>query len=119
MRTPEQLLNLRKVLFNMIGPAANLLLTDEDINNWADSLHRRVHEIPCHWSVRVRTSADHDEVWEDIAREEKVPYVALSVMNISCRNLLNKYSMIEAIMITPIDLATGIEETQDTCIFER
>jgi hypothetical protein len=118
MRTPTQISNLRTALYPMIGPMA-AIFSDEVIDEFANRFQKRIDGIPHHWAIRVRSIEEKDTEWDNIIKEEKMPYVSLLSLIQSCQQLLEKYPKIQAIMICPIDLKTGTESLSDMHIISR
>lgn len=101
MRTPDQINNLRFVLRTFVGPGESLL-TDEEINTWADNFQKQVNNIKYIWNVKVKTKDNLTLEWEDIPEEGPAPNLSEDHIKLKCLNLLKKYSQILEIKVIDV-----------------
>jgi hypothetical protein len=92
MRTPEQIKNLKRVMFSIIGPAA-ALYTDEMVDGWADSVQDSVNRVgvKVRWILRVRTEQDKGKPWKHIDPEPGLTRATEEAMRKVCEQLLERH----------------------------
>lgn len=93
MRTPEQISNLRRVLFMRVGPYANFL-SDDDIEEFANNLQKRIDQEKFYWNIKVKHRRNADWPWEEIESEPTAPHCSVNQIKKSCESLLKKYPKI-------------------------
>lgn len=113
MRTPEQISNLRSVLFTRVGPFAKLL-SDEDIDEFGNNLQQRIDMYKCHWNIKVKMKENKDLSWDNIPFEPTKPYCSVNQIKKKCEELLNKYPKILQLRVCVL---MGKEEV-DVMIFD-
>lgn len=80
MRTPEQIRNLRWVLYMQIGAPA-LFLSEEQIDAFANALQRQVDSTKYEWVIKVKLVENSSEAYEDIRPEPVRPVATLEQLH--------------------------------------
>jgi len=100
MRSKIQLDNIKKALFpGFLG----VLLSDEDVEAFANKIQERADSIKYKWKVRIRLSEDI-RPWTSIPRESVLPFSTLAEIQKSYANLMRRYPQIVEVELTESEL---------------
>lgn len=103
MRTPEQIKNLRKAMFQQYGPFI-YLVDDTIINSFADRLQTAVDDIKYLWNIKIMFIDAGTKTWDDIIPEpQSYKEFTLAEIYQACYRLLKKYPNIDKIQITEFE----------------
>ncbi len=103
MRTPEQIVNLRKVLCMTYGPFF-LFCQDEIINIFADRLQTAMDRNgEWTWEIKIITADDFGTDWSVIKPEPRTPHCSVYTIKKSCKGLLRKHPQIISILAIAIE----------------
>jgi hypothetical protein len=105
MRTQEQINNIRNVLQHVFSPWYIKLLTDQDIDDFADILQKQVSAERYHWVVRVQMSNEKRKelIWNKIEPEPTRPYCSIGLIRDKCNDLFKKYIRLSVIYVQAVE----------------
>ncbi len=91
MRTPEQISNVRRALSRTPYGVYSLLMNDEEMDAFLDRLQIDVDNLKHFFSIKVKTKENEKEAWTKIKYEEKAPFSTFTLVDLKCKELLNKF----------------------------
>ena len=100
MRTQEQISNLRRVFRTIYGPFVVMFWTDEQIDLLAERIQTEANNnSEWTWEIRVHTEDNFEEPWDSMNPEPKQPCCNVYTIKKKCKELLQKYPAIVAILV--------------------
>lgn len=101
MRTKQQIDNLRIVFRQLYGPL-ELFISDVQIDEWANTLQKRIDQIKYAWMVKIKLDSNKDLPWKDIKEEPTAPYASEENIKNKAMSLLSNFPGIVEIELTDI-----------------